>query len=440
MNEFFLILQRASLFGVAALGIALLLQWILSSRVPARWRVWVWRVALIQTALALIPFAPIAVAILPAKAPIVAPKTIEAPAIQAPIIANAPAVAASPDTENAPVELSPPAMVQAPTIQRAPVAKRHYLIDINGWDDVAVCIYLLGVALQLALLARNIVRVRRALRACGPLDNAVLRPIAARLKIRRAPRLLQSESGSPFLVGIARPTIVVPHTLDESHKEAVFAHELAHLRRRDLTWNALFWALQTALWFHPLSWFSRRYHALEVESACDELTLQLTQIAPKSYGALLIGAESAQPSPLTAGVNDGFFALQTRLKRLGRAPMQPRRRVGWILAGALLVSFAAIVPLRLVARAQEETAQTEDAAKARTFSGVVRDYKGQLVAGAKVSALSVRDSNTVLPSTVADVKGQFVLRDVKNEGEIGNVFVDAGRARIWQPISASQVR
>ncbi len=416
MNEFFLILQRASLFGVAALGIALLLQWILSNRVPARWRVWVWRVALIQTALALIPFAPIAVAILPAKAPIVAPKTIEAPAIQAPIIANAPAVAASPDTENAPVEMAPSAIIQAPTIQRAPVAKPHYLIDINSWDDVAVCIYLLGIALQLALLARNIVRVRRALRACGPLDNAVLRPIAARLKIRRAPRLLQSASGSPFLVGIARPTIVVPHTLDESHLEAVFAHELAHLRRRDLTWNALLWAMQTALWFHPLSWFSRRYHALEVESACDELTLQLTQIAPKLYGALLIGAESSQPSPLTAGVNDGFFALQTRLKRLGRAPMQPRRRVGWILAGALLVSFAAVVPLRLTARAQNET---QSATQTRVLSGTVRDYVGTPIIGATVYAMEpMQNGATPLQTATTDANGQFSLRGLKNRPEI----------------------
>ena len=424
MNEFFLILQRASLFGVAALGVALLLQWILSSRIPARWRVWVWRVALIQTALALVPFAPIAVAVLPAKAPIVAPKIIEAPISQSPTIADAPAVAASPATEIAPAEMMPPAIMEAPTIQSAPVAKPHYLIDINSPDDVAVCIYLFGVAFQLTLLGRNIVRVRRALNACAPLDNADLRPIAARLKIRRAPRLLQSASGSPFLVGILRPTIVVPQTLDKAHLEAVFAHELAHLRRRDLTWNALLWALQTALWFHPLSWFCRRYHALEVESACDELTLQLTQIAPKSYGALLIGAESSQPSPLTAGVNDGFFALQTRLKRLGRAPMQPRRRVGWILAGALLVSFAAVVPLRLTARAQNEK---ETAAKTQSLRGTVRDFNGKKVGKATVYIMEPMDKGgDPRAQTQTDANGNFALGNLKIDQYGVVVFVDAG--------------
>lgn len=419
MNPFFLTLWRASLFGAFALAVALLLQWILTNRVPARWRVWVWRVALIQTALALIPLAPIALAVLPARAPIVAPKTIVAPVEQAPTIADAPAVAASPATIIAPAESSPPAILEAPTIQRAPVAKPRYLVDINSWDDVAVCIYLFGVAFQLALLTRNIVRVRRALNACAPLDPAPLRPIAARLHIRRLPRLLQSTVGSPFLVGIARPTIVVPQTLSESHLEAVFAHELAHHKRRDLTWNALLWALQTALWFHPLSWFSRRYHALEVESACDELTLQLTQIAPKSYGALLIGAESTQPSPLTAGVNDGFFALQTRLKRLGRAPMQPRRRMAWLLGAALLVSFIAVVPIELTARAQNKAAP-----QMRALSGTVRDYVGKPMVGATVYVMApLRNGDAPLQTATTDAKGQFQLIGIKGQPEF---LVDAG--------------
>lgn len=415
MNEFFDLLQRASIFGVAALLVALLLQWILSHRVPARWRVWVWRVALIQTALALIPFPPISLSVLPARAPVAAPKVIEAPAVQAPIVADVPAVAASPDMVTAPAELSPPAIIEAPTIQSAPVAKPRYLIDINSWDDVAICIYLLGVAFQLALLARNIVRVRRALRVCTPLDNAVLRPIAARLKIRRLPRLLQNASGSPFLVGIMRPTIVVPQTLNPAHLEAVFAHELAHLRRRDLAWNALLWALQTALWFHPLSWFCRRFHALEVESACDELTLQLTPIAPRSYGALLIGADACQPSPLTAGVSDHFFALQTRLKRLGRAPMQPRRRAAWLLSGALLFSFCAVVPLRLTARAQIEPKVAK--LPVGLIHGIVT-YKGSTVPlGGQI--VQLRDSKGKLTQTKTNAQGKFLLR------------ANAGKAMLW---------
>lgn len=411
MNEFFITLQRASLFGVAALAVALLLQWILANRVPAHWRVWVWRVALIQTALALIPLAPIALAILPAKTPVIAPKIIEAPIAETPTIADAPAVAASPDTMTPSAELSPPAIIETPASNSAPVVPVRTSFDLKlSPRELAIWIYLFGVALQLALLGRNIVRVRRALRACTPLDNAPLQPIAARLQIRRLPRLLQSPSGSPFLVGIARPTIVVPRTLDCAHREAVFAHELAHHKRRDLTWNALLWALQTALWFHPLSWFSRRYHALEVESACDELTLELTQIAPKSYGALLIGAESSQPSPLTAGVNDHFFALKTRLSRLGRAPMQPRRRARALFVAILLVSFAAVVPLRLTARAQNAIEAVIEGAT-KPVMGLVLDPHGAPLAGASISVEGLDVPGDIGPrGTVrSDNNGRFVV-------------------------------
>ena len=439
MNDFCLILQRASLFGLAALGVALLLQWVLSARVPARWRVWIWRVALIQTALALVPLAPIALAVLPAT-PVSAPKTVEMTALQAPIqaknIEDTPAVAASQGAMLPPMEIAPPAAREAPAA--IPTRARHSFDFKSSWREFAVWIYLLGVAFQLILLLRNIVRVRRSLNACAPLDNAVLRPIAQRLKIRRLPRLLQCASGSPFLVGVLRPTIVVPQTLNSAHLEAVFAHEMAHHKRRDLSWNALLWALQTALWFHPLSWISRRFHALEVESACDELTLQLTPIAPKSYGALLIGSEHSQTSPLTAGVNDHFFALQTRLKRLNRAPKQPRRRVTWLLGAALLLSFAAAVPLRLTARAQNEAPTIATNRQAQDVSGTVLDASGQPLAGATVYAMAMRPDGLPLPKVKTDSKGQFTLRGAKKGDLDMSVFADAGATGLGERYISGQ--
>ncbi len=427
MIEFSFLLQRASLFGLAALGVALLLQWLLAHRVPPAWRVWIWRVAIIQTALALIPFAPIALSVLPAPAPIVAPMVSEPATLEAPPISDAPIADVLPQAPV--VETLPPAMTEAPAVQSAPPipASPRDSVEIQlSWRAFTAWIYLLGVAIQLALLARGALNVRRKLRACTPLDNAPLRPIAARLKIRKLPRLLQSESGSPFLTGIFRPTIVLPLSLDENHLEAVLAHELAHQRRRDLAWNALLWALQSLLWFHPLSWISRRFHALESESACDELTLQLTQIAPKSYGTLLIGVENVATSPLTAGVNDGFFTLHTRLARLSKSPKMPRRRVRWLCLAALLISFAAVVPIELTARAQNKEAAVAANRKPQDVSGKVVDASGKPLAGATVYALAMRPDSQPLPTVETDSKGQFTLRGAKQGDLDMSVFADAG--------------
>ena len=351
------LLERASAFGMAALAVALGLQWILVNRVPARWRVWIWRAALLHTVLTLAPLTPISLAVL-------APATRAAEVESAPVIA-APAMPISPIDSQAPTIIEAPIVaapeVQAPVIETRKVASAPPVAPAIRWSwrEVFTAIYLLGLGVQLLLLARGAVRVRRVLANSTPVESAQLPAIAARLRIRKIPRVRQSASGAPFLTGVWRPTIVLPHGLDEAHIEAVLAHELAHLKRRDLAWNALLWLAQTLLWFHPLSFVARRFHALEVESACDELTLQLTQIAPKTYGALLIQSMNKHNSPLTADVSDGFFALKTRLRRLGRAPQNPRKRTRVLFTAALIISFAAVVPLRLVSRAQRAGCRSE---------------------------------------------------------------------------------
>ena len=455
MSDFWFILQRASLFGLAALAVALLLQWVLSNRVPSAWRVWIWRVALIQTALALVPLAPLSLSVLPTKAPVVAP-IVEAPIVEEPI---SPAVEAPISAmESAPsAEVMPPLTLETPAISSAPVNESNYAPIKLSWRELAVWIYALGIGVQLLLLARSARRVRRNLRACTPIDSASLSVVAARLNIANIPSLLQSDGGAPFLTGIFRPTIVLPRALmeagrslrplpicDSSSKvqslekgaspaaftnaqlEAILAHELAHHKRRDLAWNAFLWALQTLLWFHPLSFIARRYHALEVESACDELTLQLTQIAPKSYGALLLNSMNKHNSPLTAGVNDGFFALKTRLKRLGQTPIQPRKRVKLLFGVALLVSFASVVPIKLTARAQSPLTATE-------LSGTVKDGNNKPVAGATVYLMKWQDFGGLpLETVVADANGRYRFSDEFGDNKNIVIFADAGARGIGQ--------
>ena len=431
MNEFSFVLQRASLFGLAALAIALGLQWVLAERVPASWRVWVWRVALIQGALALVPLAPIAIAILPARAPVAAP-IVESPVVPEPPIAQAPPAQAPPAQappvaalKSAPPVTTPP--LQTPAPSSAPANEADYLQIQLGWRGLLVWIYAFGIAAQLLLLARNARRVRRVLRVCTPLENARLNVVATRLGIGKTPRLLQSDGGSPFLTGILRPTIVLPRTLSTEYLDAILAHELAHHKRRDLAWNALLWALQTLLWFHPLTFAARRFHALEVESACDELTLQLTKIAPKSYGALLLHSMNKHSSPLTAGVNDGFFALQTRLKRLGQKPANPRRRMRWLFGAALLLSFVAVLPIGFRARAQSEANATTE------LSGTVKNASGQAVAGATVYLMKWRDSGGLpLETVVSDAAGRYRFSDERGEDNDIVVFADVGARGMGQ--------
>ena len=128
--------------------------------------------------------------------------------------------------------------------------------------------------------------------------------------------------------------------------------------------------------------------------------------------------------PLTLGVSDDYFTLSTRLKRLNRAPHQPRRGATWLVCGALIISFAAALPLRLTARAQNE-------AKTATLSGIVKDASGQSVAGATVY-LALRNRAEPLETTNSDRNGRYEFTSAISENRSVLVWADAGARGLGQ--------
>ena len=80
----------------------------------------------------------------------------------------------------------------------------------------------------------------------------------------------------PCVVPSWMPTILVPMNFDrwpESSRNAILEHELAHLRRRDLTWQFLANILLAFYWFHPLVYLARRGLRLTAEFASDDAVL-----------------------------------------------------------------------------------------------------------------------------------------------------------------------
>ena len=62
--------------------------------------------------------------------------------------------------------------------------------------------------------------------------------------------------------------------LDDAHLEAVIAHELCHVRRRDNLAAAIHMLVEAVFWFHPLVWWLGARLIDERERACDEEVLQ----------------------------------------------------------------------------------------------------------------------------------------------------------------------
>ena len=94
-------------------------------------------------------------------------------------------------------------------------------------------------------------------------------------------RLVVTDRPLALACGLRNPTIllstwIVEH-LDRRELEAVLAHELAHVARRDYLMGWLATMLRDAFFYLPTSWIAYRQLQQEKELACDDFTVCVTQ-------------------------------------------------------------------------------------------------------------------------------------------------------------------
>jgi bla regulator protein blaR1 len=82
----------------------------------------------------------------------------------------------------------------------------------------------------------------------------------------------------PGIVGCTSPVLILPDgltkRLDDAHLEAILAHEVWHVRRRDNLAAAVHMVVEALFWFHPLVWWVGGRLVDERERACDEKVLE----------------------------------------------------------------------------------------------------------------------------------------------------------------------
>lgn len=107
---------------------------------------------------------------------------------------------------------------------------------------------------------------------------------------------------TPMLIGLFRPTVVVPaeyanNGLSERLRD-ILRHELTHYRRRDLAykWFAVF--VTSLHWFNPLMFLVRREIGRACELACDEAVIRSLDTKQKQhYGETLLSLAASRPVP-----------------------------------------------------------------------------------------------------------------------------------------------
>ena len=139
---------------------------------------------------------------------------------------------------------------------------------------------------------------------------------------------------TPFILGVFRPRIYLPSGLNEEETAYVFAHERAHLRRKDHLWKPLGFLLLTVYWFNPFVWVAYILLCRDIEAACDEKVISDMEMAEKkAYANALVSCSMQRRLILACPLAFGEVGVKERVKGV----LNYRKPAFWIIVAALIV-------------------------------------------------------------------------------------------------------
>lgn len=199
------------------------------------------------------------------------------------------------------------------------------------WSTIAVGIYLGVVLLFLLRFVVGLAFGRRLLRASRRIrDPRVEVRLASRAYasgLGSIPRAAESELISvPLTMGVLRATILLPagwREWDDPKLDAVVAHEVSHVARRDALTQRLSLLHRTIFWFSPLAWWLDRRIADLAEQASDEAALTCGADRKDYARTLLEFFAALQAAP------GRVWWQGVAMAKVGQAEKRLERILGW---------------------------------------------------------------------------------------------------------------
>jgi beta-lactamase regulating signal transducer with metallopeptidase domain len=296
--------------------------------------------------------------------PVAAPGPEPAPA---PAVALAPTPSAAPalvlgEGVFLPEEFPPPAAESPADPGDAPAAPVVPPAPFN-WRAALGGVWLAGALAVLGLTLLRMTRFQRELRRAAR-DGAATDDgwqvradaLARRLGLRHGPRvwLVPGRVGPLVWAGWGRACVVLPRgllgRLSDDQRDALLAHELAHLRRGDHWVRRLELLAGVLYWWLPLVWWARRQLREAEEQCCDAWVVWALPGSRRAYATTLVETldflAGARPRlPAFASGAGPVRPLRRRLTMIMKEAT-PRRlsRLGVVAVGGLGALLLALAP------------------------------------------------------------------------------------------------
>lgn len=363
-------LWRASWQG----GLALLVVWGLCRLwrgMPSMVQVWLWRMAFVKLVLALCW--PVSIPVLVSR------QVVEAVPVVQRVIPAAPhpkaITASTPLPQDAATSSTLPTGDTLPIPNKAvaspAMAAPSAAVPLD-WRAVVLAIWLFGMVWNICAFMMIWRKTQQLFQRCEPIAHPLMTNVLAdfgRVSGHwHIPAFRVGDIASPMLVGTWRPVILLPTALvmqGNAHTlRLILAHELAHIRHRDLWWGWVVRVAKMVLFFHPMVHWSAREWEISHEMACDAAAQRATAVTDAHYGAMLLqAAEYAmrhpQPTTVAIGFSESFSTLHRRLQAMAERIHWTRRHTLALASLLLLVSVLVFLPWHLMSRPADASQKLE---------------------------------------------------------------------------------
>ena len=192
---------------------------------------------------------------------------------------------------------------------------------------LAAMIWVAGIFIMLAYAIISWLKLKQSVSACVPVGERLLACDEVRM---------------PFILGVFRPFIYVPSSMDAKTLTYVIRHEKAHLQRHDHWWKPLGFLLLSVYWFNPLCWIAYILLCRDIEMACDEKVIHdMDRADIAAYSQALLTCSFRQKRIAACPLAFGEVSVKERVKGV----LNYKKSAFWIIAAAIIVCIALAVCL-----------------------------------------------------------------------------------------------
>lgn len=189
---------------------------------------------------------------------------------------------------------------------------------------IAAAFWMLGAAAMLLWALVSWLRLRKRVREAVRLEENVY----------------EGEIASPFVLGLFRPRIYLPFSLENGERELVLAHERAHITAGDHIIKPLGWLLLAAHWYNPLVWLAYALFCRDIELACDERVVRGLSLSDRAdYSQALLDLSRPRGGVRACPLAFGESSVKGRVKSV----LCYKKPAFWLVLLAVVVCVGAAV-------------------------------------------------------------------------------------------------